>query len=398
MTMVASLMTACDKDKFEPGPNPRVGAVEGKVVGQYGDRLDEVAKALAKALTDKQMRTFVKAEASKRVDGDYNILYTRVANRVVDGQTVAQALSAAQGGSPSARTTPIDLLAQDMPLLNVSVPINIKHWDVNQFTPLVAVLADDDSKPLKAFDQDGNIHWLDAKKAPNFPVVVVGRSERYTLTSMGTVQLKKGLMPTDRGDVMTMGDEEQLPDDGTGGGGGGGYDNPGNEDPNPPTDPNYCSDMSRLNLSLTGWYSGNLSAIESWARGAPEIRMRAFAITQNQTKVDVYGDPTRGNLWEPSNRDQVNGRWWNLNDYLFNWNVNYYGEEVTFVLQEEDGGNPRDVSIPISFKKSGFEASTTITFRVDDGDDYIGYFPRRLPFCLGSTIGNETLKFKVSRN
>lgn len=208
------------------------------------------------------------------------------------------------------------------------------------------------------------------------------------ISDNGLVVFKKGLLqPGETNDRMKVNSNEEGLDPGDGGGGGGTY-----------YPPNYCDDASKLNLYLSGWYTGNLSAIESWARGTPEIRMRAFAITQNQTKVDVYGDPTKGNLWEPKSRSDIDGTWWNLNDYSFYWNVNNYGEEVTFILHEEDGGDAKDISIPISFKKLGIEVSTTIGFRVDDGDDYVGYFPRRIPFCNGSTIGNETLKFRVYRN
>lgn len=366
------------------------------LAAEYDDGLDEVAKALAKSLTDEQMRLFIKKEAGKRIDGDYDILYSSIENGVIREKTFAQTLDAVRSTDKSARIVSIEEVSKKLPLLNISVPVNIKKWDVSRFTPLVAVLSENESKLLKAFDKDGNVHWLDARKAPNFPVVVIGRSERYVLTSTGQVQMKKGLLPVDDGGMKVMGNEEQLPDDGSGGGGG--YDVPGNEDPNPSPTGNDCSDMSKLNITLTGWYSGNISAIESWARGTPEIRMRAFAVTQTGTKVNVYGDPDRGNLWVPNSRNDVNQRWWNLNDYLFYWNVSSYGEEVTFILHEEDGGAPKDISIPISFKQGGLTASTTISFRIDDGDDYVGYFPRRLPFCSGSTIGNETLKFKVNRN
>lgn len=388
-TVVAGLLTGCDRNATDPTPVSKPVELETVMGSTYEEQLESIGEALARSLADASMRQLIKTEAGRRIDGDYNVLYSTISDKMVSGQTVTQTLSTVQAKSAGARVGSIGSLTQRLPLLNVAVPVNIKRWDVSQFTPMVVVLTDnDETKPLKAFDKDGNVHWLDPKKAPSFPVVVIGESERYVLSALGRPEIKKGLLKMGSGRAASI-EDEQLPDYG---------DNPGGEDPNPAPTNNDCSDMSKLNLSLTGWYTGDLSVIESWARGTPEIRMRAFAITQNQTKVDVYGDPVRGNLWEPNHRDDVNGRWWNLNDYLFYWNTNSYGDEVTFVLHEEDGGSPRDISIPISYKKSGIEVSTNITFRVDDGDDYIGYFPRRLPFCSGATIGNQTLKFKVRRD
>ncbi len=355
---------------------------------QESEGLDLVARTLAKSLVDVQFRTLIRDEASKKVDGDFDVLYGQIATRVLPGgKSVNGAMQAAQATSSSSRTMPIGKVMEQMPLLNISVPVNIEKWDVSAYSPLVVVLGEEGQKTVKAYDAAGGIHWLDAKKAPSYPVVVVGRSERYQISKGGALVLRKGLINKglDASRLNDMNLYDDRIDDDTGGGAGGGG------------SAAYCNDLGPKNLLLTGWFSGNLSAIESWARGTPEIRMRAFATTASGTKVDVYGDPVRGNLWEPISRNDIDGTWWSITDYLFNWNTGQYGEEVTFVLHEEDGGAPKDITIPISYKSGGFNSSTTITFRVDDGDDYVGYFPRRLPFCNGSEIGNYTLKFRVER-
>lgn len=391
VTIASVTLTSCDPNGPEPVNTSDQFEVKNTSMSDYDEQLDEIAQALARSLSNESMRRLVKSEASKKIDGDYNILYEAIDNKLVGGRTVRQVLAAAQSDSPSARTMPVNSLTQQLPLLNIAVPVNIDKWDVSEFTPMVAVLnSKGDSQLIKAFDKDGKVHWLNAKKAPDFPVIVIGQSERYILSAIGLPELKRGLMPTDTKGAnlrLEMDDYTNDPND---------Y--PGNEPSNPSSGSGDCNNMTLLNITLTGWYSGNLSAIEAWPRGKPEIRMRAFGATTSGVKVDVYGDPVRGNLWKPNSRDDVNQRWWNLNDYLFYWNVGSYGEEVTFILHEEDGGSPTNISIPIEYKNGGITASTTITFRVDDGDDYVGYFPRRLPFCSGSTIGNETLKFKIARN
>ncbi len=392
----AALLTGCDRNGPEPTSPPEQYEMQtaSRAVQNYDGKMDEIAMALAKSLSDAQIRRLIKTEASKRVDGDYDILFGSLGNKVLGGRTFNQILEVSLNTNPAARAMTVSALTQQLPLLNISVPVNIGKWDVEQYTPLVAVLEGfDENKQIKAFDKDGKVHWLDPKKAPGFPVVVVGKSERYGLSPSGLPEMKTGFLPLSKGGANMRSKVDEI--------GGEGFeeeDYAGNEPSDPAPSGNYCNDLSALNLTLTGWYSGNLNAIENWIRGIPEIRMRAFAVRQNGTKVDVYGDPVKGNLWPPNNRNMVNQRWWNLSDYLFYWNVNDYGEEITFILHEEDGGAPKDITIPISYKKGGLTASTSITFRVDDGDDYVGYFPRRLPFCSGSTIGNYTLKFKVDRN
>ncbi|MEJ7662810.1 MAG: hypothetical protein WKG07_26245 [Hymenobacter sp.] len=40
------------------------------------------------------------------------------------------------------------------------------------------------TKPLQAYDKDGQVHLLDAKKTPDYPVVVIGPSERVKGTAL----------------------------------------------------------------------------------------------------------------------------------------------------------------------------------------------------------------------
>lgn len=317
-TIATYILTSCDPKGPEPVNTSDQFEVKTTSMSSYDGRLDGVAQALAKSLSDESMRRLVKSEASRKIDGDYNILYGTIDTKLVGGRTVRQVLAAAQSDSPSARTMPVNSLTQQLPLLNIAVPINIDKWDVSQFTPMVAVLNDkEDDQLIKAFDKDGKVHWLDAKKVPDFPVVVIGQSERYILSTSGIPELKKGLMPMDTKRANLRIEEDDYTNDPN--------DYPGNESSNPTPSGTDCNDMTLLNITLTGWYSGNLSAIEAWPRGKPEIRMRAFGATASGTKVDVYGDPVRGNLWKPNSRNDVNQRWWNLNDYLFYWNTRSYG-------------------------------------------------------------------------
>ena len=77
-------------------------------------------------------------------------------------------------------------------------------------------------KLIKAYDKTGKVHWLDAQKAPNFPVVIVGFNERNEIVN-GKVIMKKGLiLGTEKSNADTPIVNYIQPDEGGGSGGTGG--------------------------------------------------------------------------------------------------------------------------------------------------------------------------------
>ena len=77
-------------------------------------------------------------------------------------------------------------------------------------------------KLIKAYDKTGKVHWLDAQKAPEFPVIVVGFNERNEIVN-GKVSMKKGLiLGTKKSSAGTSDVNYLLPGDDNGGGGTGG--------------------------------------------------------------------------------------------------------------------------------------------------------------------------------
>ncbi len=124
--------------------------------------LDEVAKNLAVSLAQEEFRSFIKTEALRKFDGDYNILYSQIKNSKVAGKNFRSFVQAGDGSND---------IASSVPLLNVAVPVNIENWDTKEFTPLVAVIYssydEEKTELVKAYDQNGKVHWLDAKKEPN---------------------------------------------------------------------------------------------------------------------------------------------------------------------------------------------------------------------------------------
>ncbi|MEO6729508.1 MAG: DUF3103 family protein, partial [Candidatus Dojkabacteria bacterium] len=159
---------------------------------QKNSIMDKIAKQLAVNLKQKDMRAFVKSEALKQFDGDYDILYRNIKDIVISGKALKSHLVNNTKDSELS-SNDVEELASTMPLLNISVPMNIEKWDTDNYTPMVAVVpADYDDKTaklVKAYDGDGNIHYLDATKSPDVPVVVVGLNERTRIKDKKLVVL-----------------------------------------------------------------------------------------------------------------------------------------------------------------------------------------------------------------
>lgn len=77
----------------------------------------------------------------------------------------------------------------------------------------------------------------------------------------------------------------------------------------------------------------SLAAVEKWASGAPEIRLRVSKGFPTNSNVDIL---TFGK-YEPSKRSDIVGTWWNKDEIIFNnWSINSYNTVATFTWKEED--------------------------------------------------------------
>lgn len=150
---------------------------------------NEFATVLAKALIDKKVRDFIKNESLKQFDGDYDILYAVIKDKMFqDGKTFEQYLS--QYASSS------DILSKlsSVPLLTIFVPTLAKFspqtWDVNSQIPIVASLSSDQIETsgnrIMAFSQNGESYTLTTKDDPNRPVIVIKNNERLVAQSLNS--------------------------------------------------------------------------------------------------------------------------------------------------------------------------------------------------------------------
>lgn len=374
-----SLNSCDDKSNLEPSPKSVVTPTLGEIINV--NELDEIAKALAASMGDESVRALIKTEALKKFDGDFDILYQKIGDQNVGGKTLNAVLNENGRKNGASRTVPIAQLAAQMPLLNISVPVNIEKWNTGSFEPLVVIASsikdDEKLKLIKAYDKNGKVYMLDAQKAPDYPVIVVGLNERTTFKN-GKVVLRTDLIFPKK-PSSARGNNEIIYDGGGSGDGGGGG--------------GTCTALYSSGIVLKGYKSGNISAIESWFNGGPEIRMTCASSDQNGNSVNIFGQ-TQGNYHNPD-RSWVDNTWWDLNDYLFNWQQ-YYGDMVTFVLWEEDYGTFVNLPVTVKGKFYGVEISSTFTINLSDDNEWIGSFPvYREDFCRDKVFGNNSLYFKL---
>jgi Protein of unknown function (DUF3103) len=325
---------------------------------EHFTRMEEVAKALAKSMGDKQVRNFIKLEASKQIDGDYDILYNWVDDKTIGGKSLESIIIDNTVNSPSAKTNALENLrvtAASIPLLNISVPANIDKWDTENFEPLVAVspysfVKDEKSvKLIKAYDSQGNIHWLDAKKKPDYPVIAVGLNERSTVKD-GKIELKpiafsKKNNNTDSSNKLTnpvpFDSQKKLMSSRAMGG-----------------QSWYYSEYSD-EIYLNGIADGNgWDGMEDWLMGDPEIEVYTF-VKNNQGQVYnaglSYHDINDDGIWAYTQ----------MNFAYTAYDVDLY-PEVYMAFWEDDGGSSSGGGPNTQTVTSG------VTYGVGWEDDFMG--------------------------
>lgn len=143
-----------------------------------------LSRVFAKALADRQIRDFIRKEALKKFDKDYDVLYQLVKdNKLENGETFAVALERYADDSLFFRKS-----LENQPLLTIYVPelekFSAESWDINSEIPWVAVRNLTDKKigkPLLAYNEKGVKIELSYTNAPNFPVVVLKTNERVSV-------------------------------------------------------------------------------------------------------------------------------------------------------------------------------------------------------------------------
>lgn len=146
------------------------------------------AKNLAPALVNKELRLFLKTEALKQFDGDYDIVFNMAKNNVVTeyGQTFYELLEANWEGEIS-----LEEITTDFPTLNILIPnllsAPVELWDAEKVIPLVAVKNSEQHQEgveyLHAYNSKRQESRLPAFEEPLETTIVIESSERVAVVN-----------------------------------------------------------------------------------------------------------------------------------------------------------------------------------------------------------------------
>ncbi len=184
------LISACSNDDLSSTMadlNPKTE------VAKKEKNMTEFATILSKVVyNNKSVRQFLKDEAVKQFDRNYDILYYAVKNKDVDGRTFRDILISYSSAEA------IEEIERNVPLLNILLP-KIKFFNV--FPEELNV--EDNEIPIAFAGKEKNILFLDGKKelslnkgeVPNFHVFVVNENSRVIVPnsrvkSSGTFRFK----------------------------------------------------------------------------------------------------------------------------------------------------------------------------------------------------------------
>lgn len=137
------------------------------------------AEALHEAMTESaNLREFLKNEALKKFNGDYDILYNYVKDHKVGNSTFRNILK-----SYYINESDLIEIENTVPSLTIFVPslpknsFSAENWNISRDIPLVAVrLLDNNKTPLISYNSKS--YLLDHNIIPSFPVVVIKENER----------------------------------------------------------------------------------------------------------------------------------------------------------------------------------------------------------------------------
>lgn len=341
------------------------------------EALDGLALALARSLGDESVRRAVHAAVNERFNGAPEVLLKDLQDRGVGGATfrgkLVAAIARGRGVSAAEAGRALGRIAAVSGRLDVAVPVRLAEWDPSSYVPLVAFeptgVPEDRIDRLKAYDADGDVHYLDARTAPDRPVVVVGLNERTDesgrvrpeyLVPAGTNVLGAGkgsLSGSVLGARTNELQEECAPDaldcSGGGGGTGGGGTTPPNRQGNHP------ETLQRISI---------LNDHEIWSAEPAEIWTMVGCSSYGKAFKSRLGDPepeftllyagkdSQGRfLYKERTADlAVQGI------YYFTWNPSSYGSVCGHELWEDDGGGSTTVTTTFNNPDTG------VSFGVSD--------------------------------
>jgi len=145
------------------------------------------AKILSKAASDNiEVRKFLKNEATKQFDNDYDVFYPLVKDKIVaENKSFRDILL-----SYCENEKDLSEIEQSQLLLNILIPdltifwdFNAEKWDVNN-KEIVVMCRNDESNSM--YENGENIGRIEKEEIPGFPCLVIKNNERLKVKNVNT--------------------------------------------------------------------------------------------------------------------------------------------------------------------------------------------------------------------
>ena len=308
--LVPSTATLSDEKSVVQSEDPEVVEAE------------EFAKLLAASINGKDVRKFLKDEANKKFDGDFDILVSKVIDTKIGGVSFKDKVAKSSTLGVS-KGNEIFSNAIKNPKLNISVPVLVENWNDKKQQLLVGVnngTIDGETEYIKAFDSKGRIYLIDTKVEPDVPVIIVGNNER-----------------------MDYQDQNLS---------------------------NEKSRMNGYNEAITYIECPDLNSIETWNRGTPELRFDAVVYMDGQATAVKAGTVNV----EPSTRAQATAGW-TLRQDLFSWffDDNHGPDYYVQCAEIDDNGATHKITVGVTVggKDGALGGSAEYELTYKNGDEIL---------------------------
>lgn len=383
--IIASLFfISCKKEKFEEINNTAINSLNDKT--KYDEYSKKLFNLLLSSLDDKEFKSFIKAEALKQFDGDYDILLASSLDKPMNNSLKSSSLTFKEylqnriesfklKSSVNLTSTFIDSILLYCPLMQISVPElsynSPENWDIENDNVLLTVLPSNFDEItfsfVTAFDKNGNYYELSLDTFPNVPVIVISNNERLEVAEKSSLKSLNNnkYFSNQYYTYYFMNNEMELTS---------------NEN-----DANFLKSAQAIDRDIkTGkdvLYKGRFESktafrqVEPWPSGRPEFKViivysdrngTTFTANSVEKVIDKDGWITRYVLW-------ANLATKTINIPIMRWYRDRFGLYMKYKWIEQDGGNSTEISTTLNNKyDDNTSIATTVKSTIKEDDDDCG--------------------------
>jgi len=382
--VIASLFfVSCEKEDVKSIENSSNISLSNKEkYDEYGQKLFSV---VLKSLEDKEFKSFIKEEALKQFDGDYDILIASSLDKPVNGNLKSTSRTLKEyllgkieasnlKSSEEGTSNFLDSILLYCPLMQISVPElgenSTENWDVENDNVLLTFLPSDfDEKTytfVEAYDKSGNYYKLSLDSLPEIPVIVISNNERLEVDQENNFKSSKINYYSNQyySYSLIYNDEEIIEND--------------------LNSTNLKSTQAIDRDTKTGkdvLYKGIFESkdafrqVESWPNGKPEFKV-----------IIVYSDRNGSTFTANSVEKVLSKDGWikryvvtvklqtkTINVPIMTWYRDRFGLYMKYRWIEKDSGNSTEISTTLNNKyDDNTSTTTTVKSTVSDKDDDAG--------------------------